>query len=67
MAFLVRGIAYAGKGQYIRAIQDYDEAIRLDPKYAEAFYNRGIAKRHSGDVTGGNADTARAKQLNPHL
>ena len=25
------------------AIDDYDEAIRLDPQFASAYYNRGLA------------------------
>jgi hypothetical protein len=41
--------------------------IRLDPKYANAYYNRGLAKRAKGDSTGGDADVAMAKQLNPGL
>jgi hypothetical protein len=44
VAFNRRGNAYAaGKGQYDRAIEDYDQAIRLNPKLVEAFYNRGTA------------------------
>src|SRR6266404_2615694 len=38
-----RGIAYREKGEYDRAVQDLDEATRLDPNYALAFNNRGIA------------------------
>jgi tetratricopeptide (TPR) repeat protein len=29
-----RGIAYWAKGQHDRAIQDFDQAIRLDPQFA---------------------------------
>ena len=43
IAFHNRGLAYRAKGDLVRAIADYDEAIRLDPKYALAFNNRGIA------------------------
>ena len=32
-----RGVAYADKGDNDRAIADYNEAIRLDPKSALAF------------------------------
>src|SRR5215475_9343965 len=42
-AFYNRGIAYRGKGQFDRAIQDYDEAIRLNPNNASAFFMRGNA------------------------
>src|SRR5258707_5821265 len=40
-AFGNRGNAYFGKAQYDRAIQDLDQAIKLDPDYAAAFSNRG--------------------------
>ena len=33
--------AYNNLGQYERAIQDYDEAIRLNPQVAMLYYNRG--------------------------
>jgi tetratricopeptide (TPR) repeat protein len=29
-----RGLAYGAKGQHDRAIQDFDQAIRLDPQFA---------------------------------
>ena len=38
-----RGIAYEDKGEYDRAIQDYNEAIHLNPQFAPAYYNRGNA------------------------
>jgi tetratricopeptide (TPR) repeat protein len=46
-AFISRGVAYDDKGQYDRAIQDYDQAIKLDPNYATALSNRAdaIAKK----------------------
>src|SRR5580698_3461390 len=41
VAFSSRGTAYARKGQYDRAIEDLDQAIRLNPNDAVAFNNRG--------------------------
>jgi lipoprotein NlpI len=38
-----RGIAYDELGQHQRAIEDYTEAIRLEPDYDAAYNNRGIA------------------------
>jgi hypothetical protein len=36
-------IGHPAEGQLDNAIKDYDEAIRLDPKYTDAFFNRGFA------------------------
>jgi tetratricopeptide (TPR) repeat protein len=41
---LQRGIVYhTARLDYDRAIADYSDAVRLDPKFAAAFYNRGLA------------------------
>ena len=51
-AFNTRGSAYYVKGDYDRAIEDYDQAIRLapnDPNSAQAFYDRGNAYLNKGD------------------
>src|SRR5262249_39814411 len=35
--------SYDTKGQHTRAIADFTQALALDPKNAEAYYNRGVA------------------------
>jgi tetratricopeptide (TPR) repeat protein len=42
VAFYNLGNAYAKKKEYDRAIADYNQALQLNPKYAAAFYNRGL-------------------------
>ena len=37
-----RGLSHAGQGDHPKAIEDFTEAIRLDPKYATAYYSRGL-------------------------
>ena len=59
------GLTYYNKGDYARAIQDFDEAIRLRPDYAKALNARGNAKKQMGDTAGGEADIASAKALAP--
>src|SRR5713101_3108249 len=49
MAFYGRGLAYSYKGDYDHAIQDYNQALRLNPNSAVAFYGRGWAYEHKGD------------------
>jgi tetratricopeptide (TPR) repeat protein len=61
-AFSNRGLAYERKGSFDRAIADYNEAIRLNPTDATSFCRRGRAKLKINEQ-GGEADIARAKQL----
>jgi tetratricopeptide (TPR) repeat protein len=61
--FKARGNAYAGKDDLNGAIADYDEAIKMDPLFARAYYNRGVAKKKKGDISGGDADIAKATEL----
>jgi tetratricopeptide (TPR) repeat protein len=67
LAFVDRGIAYAGKNEYDRATQDYDQAIRIDPNDPDAWRNRGLAKQANGDAAGGAADLAIATHLDRPL
>ncbi len=65
VAYLFRGDAYAGLGQYARAIQDYDEAIRLDPNEEMNFDARGKAYDHLGQYTRAIQDYDEAIRLEP--
>ena len=62
-AYITRGGAYYDLGQYERAIQDYNEAIRLDPKDADAYYNRGIAYGKLGRSVEAERDIAKAEEI----
>jgi tetratricopeptide (TPR) repeat protein len=42
---------------------DYTEAIWLNPKYADAFVNRGVTRAESGDRQGAIADLQQAATL----
>jgi len=64
-AFFARGAAYQAQNENDRAIQDYSQAITLAPRFAAAIYLRGSVKRLMGDVKGGDADIARARQIDP--
>ena len=46
-----------------RAIQDLDEAIRLDPRFAQAYANRAIAHTLLGEDVAAQKDIARAVEM----
>jgi tetratricopeptide (TPR) repeat protein len=47
------------------AIADYGNAIQIDPKYAPAYENRGLAESKKGNLEAAIADCAKALELNP--
>ena len=49
LAHGLEGEAYSKKGDYDKALQELDEAIRLNPKLAAAHYNRGQIYFRRGD------------------
>ena len=57
--YLNRGWAYSGKGDYDRAIADYNQAMGLHPNYALAYNNRGLAYYHKVTTTAPSSITAR--------
>ena len=42
MAYYNRGIAYGNKGELDKAIADFTEAIRLDPKDGKSVFQPGL-------------------------
>ncbi len=49
------------------AMKDFDEAVRLDPNFASAIYNRAVLFRYLGQQGRASAEFAKARQLNPNL
>jgi tetratricopeptide (TPR) repeat protein len=60
-----RGIAYGQKGQYDRAISDFNRAIELNPNDHKAYNNRGIVCRLKGQYDQAISDFNRAIEINP--
>lgn len=63
----MRGEIYSAMGDHLQAIEAYDEAIALDPAYAEAWLGRAKSKAEMGDAAAAAADRARALKLDPSL
>jgi len=66
-AYVNRGAAYRKKGNYDRAIADFNKAIELDPGCAEAYHNRGVAYRRKGEHKRAIADLNKAMKLTPMM
>jgi len=66
MAYNNRGIGYKNKGNYERALTDYNMAIKLAPKFAKAYVNRGNVYIKLGDVERAISDDTMAIKLDPN-
>jgi tetratricopeptide (TPR) repeat protein len=64
-AYNDRGLTYRRKGEYDKAIADYDKAIQLNPKFAMAYSNRGTAYRQKHNYDKAIADCDQAIRLDP--
>jgi tetratricopeptide (TPR) repeat protein len=64
---LEQGKTNAANGDHAAAIAAFDEALRLNPKLAEAYWQRGVAYANKGDQTRAIADYDEAIKLDPSL
>ena len=62
-----RGLAYARSNQYEEAINDFNKALELDPKYAGAYNNRGNVYHELKQYKKAIEDYNKALELNPNL
>jgi tetratricopeptide (TPR) repeat protein len=60
-----RGSAYASTGNRQRAIADYNEALRINPKHWGVLNGRGVAYQVTGQYDRAIADYDEAIRLNP--
>jgi tetratricopeptide (TPR) repeat protein len=63
--YFARGLAYQDKGQHDRAVEDYNQAIKLNPGNAEAYNNRGLAFVAIGRRDSAIKDLDQAVRLQP--
>lgn len=60
-----RGMAYFSKGRYPEAIADFDRALELDPRCAQAAYFRGVVRTVLEDYGGALSDFDLSLSINP--
>jgi len=65
LVFSIRGTSYSAKGQYDRAIQDFDQALRLSPNEAVPLSSRCYAKASAGALAAALADCDEALRRMP--
>ena len=63
MAYYNKAWVHHKLRQYEQAIDNLDEAIRLDPQHSAAYNNRAIAARKLGKSGLAEQDDAKAKEL----
>ena len=66
-AYLKRGLAYESTGELDWAIDDYSQAIKLNPRLVGPYNNRGIAYKRKGELDKAIGDYSQAIKLNPAL
>ncbi len=64
-AYLSLGLLYISLKKLTEAIGLFDEAIELNPNFAEAYKERGRAKLLNGDKDGSIEDMKKSLELNP--
>ncbi len=62
-----RGHCWLVKGDVVKAIADYDEALRLNPNNAKMRQQRGVAMERAGRYDDAIADQTEAIRLDPKL
>ena len=60
-----RGLVYLRMGKYDKAVADYQETLKVQPKNPWALYGLGIARVHLGMESEGKADMAAARASGP--
>jgi tetratricopeptide (TPR) repeat protein len=65
VAYFNRARAWRDKGELDRAIADFTEAIKLDPKVAQLYNSRGVTWGTKGELDRAIADFTEAIRLDP--
>ncbi|MGK7873930.1 MAG: tetratricopeptide repeat protein [Xenococcaceae cyanobacterium] len=64
--FFNQGYKKDEQGDYKGAIEDYTQAIRINPNYADAYNNRGLARYQLGEYQAAIEDYTQAIRINPN-
>ena len=62
-----RGFVFVKMRRYGAAMADYEAALRVNPRLADALYGLGVCERESGSATKARQDIAESRRINPHI
>jgi tetratricopeptide (TPR) repeat protein len=62
---IFKGKTYGIKGKSNEAIVEYNKVIAINPRFAEAYYNRGNENRKKGQLGEAISDYTKAIEMNP--
>lgn len=63
--YIDRGVAYARKGLFENAIEDFNTTLTLQPDFALAYYNRGVTYYKVKKFNSGTVDLRKVLELQP--
>ena len=61
----MRGNSYSSKGDFLKAIEDYDEAIRINPNVFQPYFSRGSQHIELGNIDEAINDYEKSIKLYP--
>ena len=64
-AYNNRGTAYYETEKYDKAISEYNKAIKLEPHFSAAYYNRGITLSKAGQGRSGSGRFRQSEAARP--
>lgn len=64
-SYLARGAVYERTGNYLKALEDFDHVIKLDPKNADAYIRRAKVHKKQGQYEQALKDLGAAIELDP--
>ena len=62
-----RSLIYLRLRRWDEALAGYEAFLKLKIRMDAGFYGRGVARLGKGDIAGGNADIAAAKEIDPKI